>query len=97
MVPCGIHLNKHLNNVHLHPTITELYSTANNPDSLILKRFHHILPNIAMSSCPPTTPRTDLADYFLSTLSPHSAREHRQSGAIQLRLQTRKRTPPSPP
>ena len=70
----GIHLNKHLNNVHLHPTIAELYSTTINPDSLILKRFHHILPNIVISSCPPTTPRTDLADYFLNTLSPHSAR-----------------------
>ncbi len=71
-----IHLNKHLNNIHLHPTIAELYSTTNNPDSLILKRFHNILPNIAISSCPPTTPRTDLAGYFLNTLSPHSTRGH---------------------
>ena len=100
----GIYLNKHLNNVHLHPTIAELYSTTNNTESIILKRFYNILPNIAISSCPPTTPRTDLADYFLNTLSPQHARppkktlyQHCHSGAIQLRLQTGKRTLPSPP
>jgi hypothetical protein len=70
----GIYLNKQLNNVHLHPTIAALYSITTNPHSLILKRFHHILPNIATSSCPPTVPRTDLSQYFLTTLSPHSAR-----------------------
>ena len=70
----GIYLNKHLNNVYLHPAIAPLYSTTNNLRSLILKRFHHILPNIAKSSCPPTTPQTDLARYFLTPLSPHSAR-----------------------
>jgi hypothetical protein len=32
-----IFLNKHLNNVHLHPTISALYSTTTNPHSLILK------------------------------------------------------------
>jgi hypothetical protein len=70
-----IYLNKHLNNVHIHPTIAALYSTNTNPHSLILKRFHfhHILPNIVTSSCPPTIPRTDLAHYFFTTLSPHSA------------------------
>jgi hypothetical protein len=60
--------------VHLHPTIAALYSTTTNPHSIILKWFHHILPNIAASSCPPTTPRTDLTQYFLTTLSPHSPR-----------------------
>ena len=29
---------------------------------------------IASTACPPTIPRTDLAQYFLNTLSPHSAR-----------------------
>jgi hypothetical protein len=71
----GIYLNKHLNNVHLHLTIAALYSTSTNPHSIILKRFYHILPNIVTSSCLPTIPRTDLAQYFLTTLSPHSARE----------------------
>ncbi len=70
----GIYLSKHLNNVYLYPTIAALYSTNTNPQSLILKRFHHILPNIVTSSCPPTIPRTDLTQYFLTTLSPHSAR-----------------------
>jgi hypothetical protein len=70
----GIYLNKNLNNVHLHPTISALYSMTANPHSIILKRYHHILPHIATSACPPTTPRTDLAQYFLTTLSPHSAR-----------------------
>ena len=69
----GIFLNKHLNNVHIHPTISALYSTTTNPHSLILRRFNHILPHIATSSCPPTFPRTDLTQYFLTTLSPHSA------------------------
>jgi hypothetical protein len=70
----GIYLNKHLNNVHIHSTIPVLYSTTTNPHSIILKRYHHILPHIATSACPPTTPQTDLAQYFLTTLSPHSAR-----------------------
>jgi len=70
----GIHLNKHLKNVHLHKTISDLYSTHTNPHSLILQRYHHILPHIAAIACPPTIPRTDLAHYFLTTLSPHSAR-----------------------
>ena len=69
----GIYLNKYLNSVHLHSTIVALYSTTTNPHSIILKWFHRILPKIAASSCPPTTPRTDLIQYFLTTLSPHSA------------------------
>ena len=72
----GIYLNKHLNNVHLYPTIAALYSTTTNPHSLILKRFHHILPIIDTSSCPPTTPQTDLTQYFLTALSPHSTCSH---------------------
>jgi hypothetical protein len=69
----GIHLNKHLNNVHQHPIIAALYSTTTNPHSINLNQFHHILPNIAASSCPPTTPQSELTQYFLTTLSPHSA------------------------
>jgi hypothetical protein len=69
----GIFLNKHLNNVHCHSTMSALYSTTTNPHSLILKRLHHILPHIPTSSCSPTTPQTDLTQYFLTTLSPHSA------------------------
>jgi hypothetical protein len=72
--PNEIYVNIHLNNAHLHPTISALFSTTTNPHSLILIRFHHILPHIATSSCPPTIPLTDLAQYFLTTLSPHSAR-----------------------
>ena len=70
----GIHLNRHLRNVHLHHTISALYSIDTNPHSLILQRYQHILPNIAAIACPPTIPRTDLSQYFLTTLSPHSAR-----------------------
>jgi hypothetical protein len=69
----GIYLNKHLINVHIHPTIAALYSTTTNPHSIILKRFHHILPTIVASSCSPTTLRSDLAQYFLTTLPLHSA------------------------
>jgi hypothetical protein len=69
----GIHLNKHLNNIHLHPTIAALYSTTTDPHSTMLKQFYQIIPNIAASSCPPTIPRIDLTQYFLTTLSPHSA------------------------
>ncbi len=70
----GIHLNKHLNTVPLHSTISNLFSLSTNHNSLILRRYHHLLPEIAQIACPPTTPRTDLAHYFLTTLSPHSAR-----------------------
>jgi hypothetical protein len=40
----GIHLNKHLQNVHLHHTISALYSTHTNPHSLTLQLqcYHHI-------------------------------------------------------
>ena len=75
----GIHLNKHLHNVHLHHTISALYSIDSNPHSLILQRFHHILPNVAAIACPPTIPRPDLSHYFLTTLSPHSARSRLKS------------------
>ena len=70
----GINLSRHLEPFKLHPTISDLFSLPHNPDSLILKRYHCLLPHIAQAACPPTTPRTDLADYFLTTLSPHSAR-----------------------
>ena len=70
----GIHLNKNLQNVPIDETISDLYSLSTNPNSCILQRYHHILPQMASTACPPTIPRTDLAQYFLSTLSPHSAR-----------------------
>jgi hypothetical protein len=70
----GINLSRHLDPFHLHPTIGDLFSLPRNPDSLILRRYHCLLPHIAQAACPPTTPRPDLADYFLTTLSPHSAR-----------------------
>ena len=66
----GIHLNKHLQNVHLHHTISALYSTNANPHSLILQRYQHILPNIAAIACPPTIPRPDLSNYFLVWCTP---------------------------
>ena len=71
----GIYLIKHLNNVHLHPTIAALYSTTNNPHSLILKRLHHILPNPKHRYIilPTNHPPRDLTQYFLTLLSPHSA------------------------
>ncbi len=70
----GIYLNKHLANILLHPTLFDLYSLNRNPTSLILQWYHHILPQLVPAACPPTTPCTDLANYFLTTLSPHSAR-----------------------
>ena len=58
-----MYLNKHLNNVHLHPTIAALYSTNTNPHSLIPhpetvpshspKHRHIILP----ANHPPDGPR----------------------------------------
>jgi hypothetical protein len=71
----GINLSHHLEPFKLHPTISDLFSLPhNNPDSFILKCYHCLLPHIAQAACPPTTPHPDLADYFLTTLSPHSAR-----------------------
>jgi len=70
----GIYLNKHLRTVPIHSTISDLFSLSTNHESLILKRYHHLLPQITEIACPPTTPRMDLAHYFLTTLSPHSAR-----------------------
>jgi len=58
----------------LHSTISDLFSLSTNHNSLILQHYHHLLPQIAQLSCPLTTPRTDLSHYFLTTLSPHSAR-----------------------
>jgi hypothetical protein len=70
----GIYLNKHLRTVPIHSTISDLFSLSTNHESLILKCYHHLLPQITEIACPPTTPRMDLAHYFLTTLSPHSAR-----------------------
>ena len=49
---------------HYPPITTPLSSNATTISS----------PQIAQIACPPTTLRTDLAHYFLTTLSPHSAR-----------------------
>jgi hypothetical protein len=63
-----IFLHKHLNNVHLHPTISALYSTTTNPHSLILKFSSHppthcyiILP----TNHPPNRPRPILPYHTL--------------------------------
>jgi len=69
----GIYLNKHLRTVLIHSTISDLFSLSTNHKSLILQCYHHLLPQIAEIVCPPTTPRMDLAHYYLTTLSPHSA------------------------
>jgi hypothetical protein len=69
----GIYLNKYLNNLHLHLTFSALYSTTTKPHSIILKLYHHILPHIVTSACPPTILQTDLAKCFLTTHTPHSA------------------------
>ena len=68
-----IYLNKHLRTVPIHSTISNLFSLSTIQDSLILQRYHHLLPQIAEIACPPTTPCMDLAHYFPTTLSPHSA------------------------
>jgi hypothetical protein len=66
-------LNKHLNTVPLYSTISDLFSLSTNHNFLIFQHYHHLLPQIAQLACPHTTPCTDLAHYFLTTLSPHSA------------------------
>ena len=70
----GITTHRNLPPQQLHQTIIDLYTIDTNPNSKILKRFYNLLPNIASTACPPTIPRTDLCDYFLTTLSPTSAR-----------------------
>ena len=56
--------------------LSHLFSLSTNHNSLIFQRYHHLLPQIAQIACPPTIPHMDLAHYFLTTLSPHSAHGH---------------------
>ena len=70
----GITTHKSLPPQRLHHTISDLYQIETNPNSTILKRFHNLVPNMASIVCPPSIPRPDLCDYFLTTLSPTSAR-----------------------
>jgi len=51
----SIYLNKHLHTVPLHSTISDLFSLPTNHNSLILQRYHHLLPQIAQIAFPPTT------------------------------------------
>ena len=43
----GVRLNPDIEPHRLHPTITDLFDSTSNPSSLILKRYHALLPHIA--------------------------------------------------
>ena len=47
----GFKLNKDVTPVHLHPSITNLFSTTHNPRSLCLARYNLLLPEIAQIAC----------------------------------------------
>jgi len=59
----------------LHPSITDLFLPAQNPDSPVyLQRFQLALPHIARVACSDKCPPEDRVSHFLFKLSSHSAR-----------------------
>ena len=70
----GFRIHKHLPSFQLHSSLGDLFDLTSNPDSLILRRFHILLPRLASIACPPSIPSSDRVEYFLQSVSPHSAR-----------------------
>ena len=60
--------------VTVHPTISDLYLRASNPESAILERFEILLPHIAEIAVAPTCPQDERINHFLTKTSTHSAR-----------------------
>ncbi len=70
----GFLINKDLQPIKLHSSITDLYNTTVNKNSAHLKRYHHLLPTFAKLSCSEKCPTDELITRFEQRTSLHSAR-----------------------
>ncbi len=59
----------------LHPTLRGLFDLTANRNSLILRRFHLLLPLFALIGCAPSTPPSVRLAHFLGTTSLRQAQE----------------------
>ena len=96
---CGFRIHKNLPPFTVHSSLGDLFDSVANPELLILRRFHILLPLIANIACPPSTPNPNCVDYFLHSVSPHSARDRIKNIAVNtsptLSIKTSTPTPPN--
>ena len=71
----GFHFHKSLIPHRLHPSLRDLFTIDTNPSSLFLRRLHCLLPHFATIATAPSTPSASRLTAFLTTTSPHSARD----------------------
>ena len=83
----GFTLHRDLLPFKLHHTLSDLFNRSSNPSSLILQRYHCLLPDIASVACGPSTPPATRTSHFLTSVSTNSARDrisaHCSSSIIQ--------------
>lgn len=72
----GFRPNKDVNPTKLHPSITNLFHLATNPNSSCLLRYHLLLPSIAQIACPDRCPPNERLLHFQTKLSPKSMRSY---------------------
>jgi len=71
----GFYFHKTLLPHTVHPSLSSLFTIDDNPASLILQRFHCLLPHMATIGTSPSTPAASKITAFLQTTSPKSARD----------------------
>ena len=83
----GFTLHRNLLPFKLYHTLSDLFNMSTTPSSLILQRYHCLLPDIASVACGPSTPPATRTSHFLTSVSTNSARDrisaHCSSSIIQ--------------
>ena len=72
----GFQINKDIQPVTLHPSITVLFSLVDNPSSNCLRRYNGLVTQIAPLCCSPKCPADEHINAFETRLSPKSARDN---------------------
>ena len=71
----GFRLHRDLLPHKLHPSLQELFLLSTNPSSLILRRFHCLLPQFTTICSTPSTPHATRHTHFLTSLPLKTMRE----------------------
>ena len=80
----GFRIHKDLPPFQIHASLGHLFDSDSNPTSLILKRFHILLPLIANVACAPSVPSADRPTHCLRHISAHSARSRFKSHCSEI-------------